>query len=51
MNFFDVLFWMGMLCFFPVIVVIIRDAIKATRLLPEISAMESTSQREVAPLV
>ena len=44
MNFFDVLFWMGMLCLFPVMVVVIRDAKSATPRLPGMSAAKSRSQ-------
>jgi hypothetical protein len=31
MSFFEVLFWMGMLCLAPIVVVVIRDAIQAAR--------------------
>ena len=36
MHFFEVLFWMGMLCFLPVFVVVIRDAMKAVPPSPEV---------------
>jgi hypothetical protein len=44
MNFFDVLFWMGMLCLFPVMVVVIRDAKSANPRWPGMSAAKSRSQ-------
>jgi len=36
MNFFDVLFWMGMLCFIPIGVIVVRDALQAAPSLPQI---------------
>ena len=47
MNFFDVLFWMGMLCLFPVIIVIVRDAKSATQRLPEMSAAQTSSHERL----
>ncbi len=47
MNFFDVLFWMGMLCLFPVIFVVIRDATSASRRFPGMSAPRSPSREGV----
>lgn len=44
MNFFDVLFWMGMLCLFPVIFVVIRDATSTTRRSSGMSAPRSPSR-------
>lgn len=31
MNFFDILFWMGMLCLTPVPVIAVNDALRRTR--------------------
>ena len=47
MNFFDVLFWMGMLCLVPVIIVVVRDAMSVTPRLPEMYAAKSSSREGV----
>lgn len=47
MNFFDVPFWMGMLCLFPVVIVVIRDTMSATPRLPGMSAAKSSSHERV----
>jgi hypothetical protein len=47
MNFFDVLFWMGMLCLLPIVIAILRDARSATplshRMLAPPAGIEPTS--------
>jgi hypothetical protein len=47
MNFFDVLFGMGMLCLLPVIIVVIRDRQSATPILHGMSSAKSSSREEV----
>jgi hypothetical protein len=44
MNFFDVLFWMGMLCLIPVIFVVVRDATSTSRRSSGMSAPGSPSR-------
>ena len=47
MNFFEVLFWMGMLCLFPVVIVVIRDRQSATQILHGMSSATSSSREQV----
>jgi hypothetical protein len=50
MNFFEILFWMGMLCFLPILIIVIRDAYRATRPLPLLVTAASPPQREMNPM-
>ena len=42
MNFFEVLWWMGALCFVPIVAVVVRDAASKVRLAPP-AGIEPTS--------
>jgi hypothetical protein len=50
MNFFEILFWMGMLCLFPVLIVVVRDAFRTVRSLPRFLSDASPAQNVVDPM-
>jgi hypothetical protein len=49
MNFFEILFWMGMLCLFPVLAVVVRDAFSAIPSLSRFLPYASPPQSAVDP--
>jgi hypothetical protein len=49
-NFFDVLYWMGMLCLVPIIGAVIRDARRQAASSPETQRGAPAMRAEAAPL-